>query len=79
MGPEKLKSLTVKRTTIGKTKLLCCQLYKIFHDVEILQDMEIIMDMEVKHHTLYHTSIDRRNKYIIKYIICTLTHFINSC
>ena len=52
---------------------------KNFQDMEIFQDKQIILDMEVKHHTLYHTTVGNRKTFLVKNIIYTLTHFINSC
>ena len=53
---------------------------KIIQNMEISLDMEIFLDIETKYHTLlYRTTIGRRKMYILKYIIYTLTHFINSC
>ena len=45
----------------------------IFKDMEVILEKEIILDMEVNHHTLYCTTIGRRNIYMVNNIIYILT------
>ena len=47
--------------------------------MESILDMEITVDMEAKHHTLYSTTVSRREKSVVGHMNCALIHFINNC